>query len=207
MDRYPPAPRRTSNPDRFTLTIGASGHNPTDLNSYVAVEFDFLGDVLEAVRRVEALGADIRVVIKVRPNGYRKQYEQFAAEYFPGIVDEIVDQTPMRDVLARSDFFISIFSQTLFEASCMGIPVLYYRVGDVYKDPPFDGRSELVTVDDVADMVQALNDFRSGHPRYAAFLDRDVMERYIGPLDGRNLERNLAFVYELLDHPRHSLAS
>ena len=197
MDQYPPVTRRNFDPDRFTVTIGTSGHNNTDLNSYVAVEFDFMHDVFQALSLLKEQGVGIRVLIKVRPNGYRQQYEQFADEYFPGLVDEIIDQATMRDVLTRTDFFISIFSQTLFEASCMGIPVLYYRVGDVFKDPPFDGRSELVTVDCVADLVQALDDFRRGHPRYDAFLDRAVMERYIGPLDGGNLERNLTFVYRM----------
>lgn len=31
-----------------TITIGASGFNSTDLNSYVAVEFDFMYDILKA---------------------------------------------------------------------------------------------------------------------------------------------------------------
>ena len=38
--------------------------------------------------------------------------------------------------------------------------------------------------------------------RYDAFLDRTVMEKYIGFLDGRNLDRNLEFIYELLERPR-----
>lgn len=41
--------------------------------------------------------------------------------------------------------------------------------------------------------------FRSGNERYDAFLQRSVMEKYIGPLDGGNLERNLNFIYEILE--------
>jgi hypothetical protein len=29
-------------------------------------------------------------------------------------------------------------------------------------------------------------------------LDRDVMEKYIGPLDGKNLERNMNFIDTML---------
>lgn len=199
MDQYPPLGReRPFNPDAFTVTIGASGHNPTDLNSYVAVEFDFLHDVLEALSRLRKRGIKVRVVIKVRANGYRAQYEQFTAEYFPGLVDEILDVPPIRTVLEGTDFFISIYSQTLFEASCLGIACLYYRADDEINDPPFDGRSELVTVETVDDLVQALADFRRGASQFDAFLDRSVMERYIGPLDGKNVERNLAFIYDLV---------
>ena len=199
MDAYPPAPRRQHDPLRFTVTIGASGFNPTDLNSYVAVEFDFIDGVLQALRTVRDRGAEIRVVIKVRANGSKAQYLQFIDEYFPGLVAEVVDDVPMRAVLHESDLFISIYSQTLFEASCMGIPVVYYRVGDVFKYPPFDGRAELVTVDTVDALAEAVEDFRRGSSRFAPFLDREVMAAYIGPLDGRNLERNVQFSYDMLD--------
>lgn len=207
MDAYPPVPKRVHDANDFTVTIGASGFNPTDLNSYVAVEFDFLYGVLCAIERVRATGAKIRVVIKVRANGSRSQYVRFADEYFPGLVSEIVDTAPMRAVLRQTDLFISIYSQTLFEASCMGIPVVYYRVGDGFKFPPFDGHSELVTVDTVAALEQAIEDFRVDHARFVPFLDRSVMEEYIGPLDGQNLARNLRFVQQFLDDPALGVTS
>lgn len=193
---------RVINRDEPMVTIGASGHNNTDLNSYLAVEFEFLHDVLHALRIVKERGVRLRIVIKVRANGYRGQYEKFVKEYFPGLVDEILDNVPMGMVLERTDFFISIYSQTLFEASCMGIPCLYYKKDTEIMDPPFDGHSELVTVGNVDDLVEAIADFRSGHERYDAFLEKSVMEKYIGPLDGGNLERNLNFIYALLEQDK-----
>lgn len=199
MDAYvQDASPRMINRKAPTVTIGASGHNNTDMNSYLAVEFEFMFDVLEALRRIKDRSVELRIVIKVRTNGYREQYEQFTNEFFPGLVDDIVDKVPIKDILGRTDFFISIYSQTLFEASCMGIPCLYYKKDDEIMDPPFDGHSELVTVDNVDDLVKAFSDFQSGDKRFDAFLDKSVMEKYIGPLDGKNLERNLAFVYDLL---------
>ena len=191
--------QRKINRDRPTITIGASGHNNTDLNSYLAVEFDFLFDVLQALSIVKNGGVSLNVIIKVRANGYRGQYETFVKEYFSELVDEIIDIAPMSNVFEKTDFFISIYSQTLFEASCMGIPCLYYKKDTEIMDPPFDGNSELVTVENVDDLVDAILDFRSGNPRYAQFLEKSVMEKYIGPLDGKNLERNMDFVYGLLD--------
>lgn len=180
-----------------TVTIGASGHNNTDLNSYLAVEFEFLYDVLKALQTVKEQGESLRVVIKVRANGYRGQYESFVAEYFPGMVSEIIDSQPMATVLEKTDFYISIYSQTLFEASCLRIPCLYYKKDTEILDPPFNGDCELVTVNNVKDLVHAITDFQNGHSRYDAFLQKQVMEKYIGPLDGLNLERNLNFIYEL----------
>ncbi|NOT22164.1 MAG: hypothetical protein HOP22_05500 [Nitrospiraceae bacterium] len=199
MDAYVQnVPRRLINRKAPTVTIGASGHNNTSLNSYLAVEFEFMFDVLEALRRIKHESPELRIVIKVRSNGYREQYEQFSNEYFPGLVNEIMDNVSIKDVLDRTDFFITIYSQTLFEASCMGIPCLYYKKDDEIMYPPFDGYSELVTVDTVDDLVEAFHDFQSGDKRFDAFLDKAVMEKYVGPLDGRNLERNLSFIDDLL---------
>ena len=181
-----------------TVTIGASGHSNVDLNSYLAVEFEFMYDVLQALRISRERGVQLRIVIKVRANGYRGQYEDFVREFFPGMVDEILDSVPMKKVLEKTDFYITVYSSTVFEASCLGIPCVYYKKDTEITDPPFDGNSELVTVGNVDDLIKAIADFQSGHERYDAFLEKSVMEKYIGPLDGKNLDRNLAFIYDLL---------
>lgn len=190
--------RRIVNCDTPTITIGTSAYSPIDLNSYVAVEFDFMYDVLSALKILKERGTKLRVILKVRTNGYRDQYKNFTHEYFPGLVDEILDEIPFSKVLEQTDFYISLYSQTLFEASCLGIPCLYYKNDCEILDPPFDGNSELVTVGNVADLVSAVTDFQSGHERYLPFLDRTVMEKYIGPLDGDNLDRNLTFIRQLI---------
>jgi len=200
MDAYARATARQINRGQPTITIGASGFNNIDLNSFLAVEFEFLHDVLSAIRNLGAEASASRVLLKVRPNGYREQYRQFAEEYFPGMVDLIIDNVPMREVLDESDLFISIYSQTLFEASCMGIPVIYHKSDREIIDPPFDGKSELVTTHDVPGLERALRDFLAADDRFDAFLDKAVMEKYVGPLDGRNLVRNLDFVLGLLDN-------
>jgi CDP-glycerol glycerophosphotransferase (TagB/SpsB family) len=173
----------------------------------VAVEFEFLHDVLQALQIVKAQGADLSITIKVRDNGYRSQYEAFVQEYFPGLVELIADRVPIRSILERSDFYISIYSQTLFEASCLGIPCLYYKKDDEILFAPFDGRSELVTVSTTQDLVTAVTDFLAGHDRFDAFLQREVMEKYIGPLDGGNVERNLNQIYGLLQQPAPGAAA
>ena len=197
---------RVVNRNSPTVTIGASGFNIMDLNGYVAIEFEFMWDVLEALQTIKNQGVDVYIVIKVRSNGYREQYESFAKEYFPGLVDEIQDIIPMRDVLEKTDLYISINSQTLFEASCLGIPCIYYKNDTEFMCPPFDNKSELVTVNNVPDLVHAITDFRSGHVRFDEFLQRPVMEKYIGPLDGKNLQRNLDFINSLLQQQKTGAA-
>jgi hypothetical protein len=195
MDEYVLSKPRSINRVTPTVTIGASGFNVTNLDSYVAVEFEFLHDVLNALRALKERGVALRIIIKVRSNGYKQQYDDFAAEYFPGLVDEILQAVPMRSVLERTDFYISIYSQTLFEASCLGIPCLYYKKDTETMFAPFDGRSELVTVDNPEDLIAAFDDFLLQRPRFDAFLKKSVMEKYIGFIDGGNLDRNLDYIY------------
>jgi hypothetical protein len=207
MDAYSQVTPKNINRISPTITVGTSGFNNVDLNSFVAVEFEFLDEVLSAIRNLTDRDRRFRVVLKVRPNGYRELYQQFTDEYFPGMVDVIIDEVPMRTVLDGTDLFISIYSQALFEASCMGIPVIYHKNDREIIDPPFDGKSELVTSHDIADLEQALRDFLSGSHRFDAFLDRNVMEKYVGPLDGGNLKRNIDFVFQLLDKQKEALAT
>lgn len=199
MDGYPPVSRALGvGKSAVEIAVGASGYNNIDLNSYVAVEFEFMFDVLQALQAVKRQGKNLRITIKVRPNGYIEQYRRFSEEYFPGLVDVIVDRAPMREVLEKADFYISIYSQTIFEASCLGVPCIYYKKDDEILDPPFDGKSELVTADSVEDLTAAILGFFAGSSRFDAFLCRSVMEKYIGPLDGENLSRNLDYIYSLL---------
>lgn len=199
MDSYHEVMKtRIVNRQTPTITVGASGFNIVDLNSYLAIEFEFLWDVLRSLTEVTLQGITPKIIIKVRSNGYKAQYTDFIHEYFPDLDVEIQDVAPMIDVLKKTDFYISIYSQTLFEASCLGIPCVYYKKDNEIIPPPFDGKSELVTIDTIADLTQAVIDFCSEHERYLPFLDRAVMEKYIGPLDGKNLDRNLHHIYDLL---------
>ncbi len=199
MDNYPPLKTpRVINRTHPTVTIGTSGFNPIDLNSYVAVEFEFMYDVLSALQKIIDNHTPMEIIIKIRPNGYEKQYSDFIETFFPTLSIQLISATPMKNVLDKTDLYITIYSQTLFEASCLGIPSIYYKKDPEIMDPPFDEKSELVTLSSVDDLVQAFADFQSGDTRYNAFLDRSVMERYIGPLDGNNMQRNINFVYELL---------
>lgn len=205
MDDYARSAQHRISRTASTVTIGASGHNNTDLNSYLAVEFEFMFDVLTALRSYKEQGRISRIVIKVRPNGYAEQYVRFVGEYFPELVDQILDSIPMKAVLERTDLYISIYSQTVFEASCLGVPCLYYKKDNEIMDPPFDGRSELVTATTPEELLAAIADFHSGSSRYDAFLRKSTMEKYVGPLDGGNLERNLNQIYSLLG--RHAPSS
>jgi len=200
MDEYVLSEKRIVNRILPTITIGTAGFNSIDLNSYVAFEFDFLYDVLSAIQNVaSSRNLIININIKVRSNGFIEQYKSFVSEYFPLLKSvNFIDSIPIQSILEKTDFYISFYSQTLFEASALGIPVVYYRKDNEIMDAPFDGNSELVTSYSVKELEQSIVDFLEDNPRYSEFLKRDAMEKYIGPLDGENLNRNLNFIKKML---------
>ena len=143
MDAYSDLETKKSiNRDLPTIVIGTSGFNSVSLNSYVALEFEFIHEVLTAISEEQS---DVCIVLKVRPNGYREQYKNFCKDYFPRVNISIEDKVPMKTVLTNADLYISIYSQTLFEASCLGVPCIYYKNDNETLFPPFDAMSELVT--------------------------------------------------------------
>jgi hypothetical protein len=105
----------------------------------------------------------------------------------------------MAEVFISTDLYISLYSQTHFEASCFGIPCIYYKNDKEIIDPPFDFKSELVTVDNISDLEKAILDFANGSTIFDDFLKKSVLEKYIGPLDGKNLDRNIEFITKLIN--------
>ena len=199
MDIYSNVSPKLINRVTPTIGIGVAGYSPIDLNSFLAVEFDFLEQVLLAIQSLVEKGQVIKVILKVRPNGYSRQYEEFTEEFFPGLVNTIFCDESMHTFFDQCDLYISTYSQTLFEASCLGIPVIYHKSDFEMSHPPFDGNTELVTTYDVNSLKNKLEQFLLGNDQFDAFLNRAVMEKYVGPLDGGNLERNLNFILGLLN--------
>jgi len=199
MDAYSRRDCKNINRSNSTITIGASAHSIVDLNSFVAVEFEFLYDTLQSIRKSINNGLDIKkIIIKTRANGYLSQYVDFIKEYFSDLPIEIKSDITMTEVFINTDLYISLYSQTHFEAACLGIPCIYYKNDNQIFDPPFDFDSELVTVDNTIDLQKAIFDFFSGSTIFEEFSERHVLEKYIGPLDGNNLQRNLDFIYKLI---------
>ena len=199
MDRYPPVKSRPVNRRNPVITVGASGFNNLDLNSYLAVEFDFMFDVLSAIKDFSNRIGGASVRIKVRANAYLEQYQQFLEEYFPSFVNHVFHMEPFQELLSDTDLFISINSQTIFEASCSGIPSIYYKKDNEFLNPPWDGKSEVVMASSREELDEALQDFYTGSDRFNQFMNRQTMEQYVGPLDGKNLERNYDQVLKMLD--------
>jgi hypothetical protein len=187
--------RRDINRKEPTVLIGAAGFSNADLTSYLAIEFDFINDVIKACEAIIKNGSKIKLKVKVRPNGYIEQYRELFREYFDRLNIEVYDTTPIKELLKQADLYISVNSQTLFEASVIGIPVIYYKKDKDCDTPPFDLKSELVTAVTIDELEKNIRLFQDGDNVFDKFLDKKVMEKYIGPLDGHSLEKNMEFIY------------
>ncbi len=181
------------------IVIGTSGFNSLDLTSFSAIEFEFIYEILTAIHNVWEPPASYSLTIKVRANGLVSQYERFVKQYFPDIPIRIVQKISIKDLLEHCDMYISTHSQTLFEASCAGVPVIYYKNHVESLHAPFDSNSELITCHSVSELEKILKDTDYRRELFQPFLRREIMEKYVGPLDGRNLDRNIEFILKLVN--------
>jgi hypothetical protein len=198
MDFYANCEKKIINPLNPTIVIGTSGYNPVDLNSYLAIEFDFIFDVLEVLRK-NINSKKINILIKVRTNGYLEKYNEFIKEYFGEMEIHVVQNVPFINVIKKADLYISIYSQTLFEAACLGIPSIYYKKDTEVNSRPFDCKSELVTAENITELENSVNSFFEKSEIFTNFMKKETLEKYVGFLDGNNCKRNLEFIYSLLE--------
>jgi hypothetical protein len=200
MDVYFNLPRREINKEYPVILIGTSGYNSLDLNSYLSIEFEFIYNVLQVLNDIFHSGKKFTIIIKVRTNGYVERYKQFLKEYFPKLQAIVEQNHDFASLLIKSDLYISFYSQTILEAAALGIPTIYFKNDTQTLFRPFDGNSELVTVSDSLKLSEMISLFFEGNGEFSLFQQKEILEKYIGPLDGKNLERNLDFINLLVNN-------
>jgi hypothetical protein len=198
MDKYSNLSFKEIDRSNPVIIIGTAGYDSTDLNSYLAYEFDFIYDILDSLLQLFNDGYSSKIIIKVRANGYIDMYENFVKKYFPQMNIFVVQNIPFVEIIKTGDLYISIFSQTLFEAACFGIPTIYYKNDSQFIHAPFDGNSELVTATNIDELKKVIKSFYLGDEIFDLFLDKKILEKYIGPLDGLNTKRNIEFINKLI---------
>jgi hypothetical protein len=199
MDSYYQAKQRALNYEKPHIVVGTSAFNPLDLNSYLSVEFDFVFDILNTLYQLKQNGREFTVSLKVRSNTYAQLYYQLVDEFFSDMKIKIYEQEPFYNIITMADLYITFYSQTVFEASCLGIPVIYYKNDTQESNQPFDGKSELVTANTTDDLFNYVTDFYEKRDTFNEFKLREVMQKYVGPLDGKNTSRNIEFIETLLE--------
>jgi hypothetical protein len=198
MDIYASAPIKEIDRKVPTIVIGSAGFNLLDLNSYLAVEFDFLNEIYSALSYLCEEGFPFKLIIKARSNAYKILYEQMLSEFFPTMQTDIEQDASFHEIIQRADLYITFYSQTVFEASCLGIPVIYYKNDTQEVNRPFNGCTELVTARTINELKEKIRLFYADSDIFTPFLQREVMEEYVGPLDGLSTKRNIDFMFSLV---------
>jgi hypothetical protein len=202
MDKYALRSSKTTSineSDTFVIGIGTAGLNNTDLVSYSAFEFDFMYECLSAIQSLQISGKIVEIRLRVRTNGVVNKYQCFVEEYFPDLNIIFCQDDTLLDYFAKLNLYISFYSQTLLEASAMGIPVIYFKFDEEDLYPPFDSKSELVTAESRTKLFKLMKDFNSDVKIYHNFMDPAILERYIGFIDGGNLQRNIEVIEGMLE--------
>ncbi len=199
MDIYCKKKKKIVNREKPVIIIGTSGYNPLDLNSYLAVEFDFINTILSVLKQFKLAGKIFSIVIKVRANGFIHSYKQLIEEYFPEMDITLEQTAAFISIIEKADLYISFYSQTIFEASLLGIPSIYFKNDRQTLNRPFDGNSELVTARTADELQSKILSFFEGGKEFDSFLEFSTMEKYIGPLDGQSKKRNIDFIHSILN--------
>ena len=185
--------------DTFVIGIGTAGLNNTDLVSYSAFEFEFMYECLSAIQLVRDSGKAIEIRLRVRANGVVNMYRRFVREYFPDLKIIFCQNESLVDYFSKLNLYVTFYSQTILEASAMGVPAIYFKVDEEDLHPPFDSKSEVVTAKSRADLFKLMKDFNSDSQVYRNFMDPATLEKYIGFIDGGNLQRNIKAIEGMLE--------
>jgi hypothetical protein len=191
----PAGTNRVSHQDRSRILIGSFTFSPVDLNCRRSDSERFLAEVLEGIRRSRR--RPDQVVVKLHPADATDHYREILEIQSPFPVD-VVSTGDITGMLDRFDLYITTYSTSLIEAVGLGLPVIYYRVNPQRLHPPFShdpflARCTAATPDQVATLLDGpASPFETADARAA------WIEQYLGPRDGRSVDRIVAAIREKL---------
>jgi hypothetical protein len=126
-------------------------------------------------------------------------YRRFVTEYFPDLKIIFCQDESLVDYFSKLNLYVSFYSQTILEASAFGVPAIYFKFDEEDLHPPFDCNSEVVTAKSRAELFELMKDFNSDSQAYRNFMDPATLEKYIGFIDGGNLQRNIKAIEGMLE--------
>ena len=131
-----------------------------------------------------------RVTVKLHPADEAAHYGEILSE-FAELEPEIVAHGDVTALFDSADVYITTYSTSLLEAVAVQLPVVYYRVNPQRLHAPFAGDAflERRTAGSREELAALLDDPPA---EFATHEERmGWCERYLGPLDGRSVDRVL----------------
>jgi hypothetical protein len=173
---------------RKRVLIGSFTFSPIDLNCRRSDPESFLALVLEGIRRSSIVRP--RVTVKLHPADEGAPYSAIIADY-ADLEPTVISAGDVTALFEDADVYITTYSTSLLEAVAVGVPVVYFRVNNQRLLAPFsdDDFMEQQTATSAAEIATLLD---NPPPEFAKRADRRRWcEQYLGPLDGRSVQRVL----------------
>lgn len=184
----PPRVRATSTREIGRILVGTFTFSPVDLNCRRSDPEAFMAAVLDGILASET-ARRAEIVIKLHPADRVDHYLSTISR-FGDLRISIVDQGDITEMFDDADLHVTTYSTSLLEAVARDLPVIYYRVNHQRLHAPFTGDSllEKRTADSPQELTRLLN-----QPLIYALPPSGIreawVEQYLGPVDGRTVER------------------
>jgi hypothetical protein len=174
---------------RTRLVVGSFTFSPIDLNCRRSDPETFLAHVFEGIGMSSITRP--RLTLKLHPADEIAHYAVILSR-FAELEPVIVSNGDVVSLFDDADVYVTTYSTSLLEAVAVGLPVIYYRVNPQRLHPPFEGDHFLQkrTATSPAELAALLDE---PPPEFETPQERlRWCERYVGPLDGRSVERVLS---------------
>jgi hypothetical protein len=176
------------------VLIGSFTFSPVDIACHRSDAENFLRAAVAGIRQSER-GRDAAIRVKLHPAD--------RIDHYAGMIDDGVEFVTDGDVVQMFDdaeLYITTYSTSLLEAIATGLPSIYLRINDQRLHAPFSAddfmeRRTARTREDIARLI----DDPGGVFRLPPAGERERwIEQYLGPADGRSVERIEAAISERL---------
>lgn len=171
-------------------------YSPNAINCSKHLEDEYLFDILKTLAFYNMNKKTLAIYIKPHPAS-SIEYLKYFLKYYKFHDIQIVNGR-FGDVIKKADLYISNWSTSNFEAAALGIPVIYYKKDKMIFHKPFDGDSEMPAARNQSELKKLIDLFLEKPCNLSLFCNREILEKYMGPLDGYNVERVYSFLEKVL---------
>jgi hypothetical protein len=159
----------------------------------------YILEVLETLCKFENVSITIRYRDKERCVYYKWVIKNYFDKYNENIKFEDLGSSQFQDIISNYDIYITSTSGSIFEAAlAAGKYCISYICNGTKMDPPFDGNSELMTARNPGELRRIVKDIMVEKVYTKEFNKKEVLEKYIGPLDNSN-ERIYNFLNKIMN--------
>ncbi len=197
-----PTPATDDAAERRGVLVGTFTFSAVDINCRRSDPESFLEAVLTAIA-TSSWAAGEPVTIKLHPADNPGHYQQIF-DRFEDLDMRVMTTGDVTGLFARHRMYITTYSTSLLEAARAGLPIAYFRANEQEIHAPFSDDPILAsrTADTPERLTELIDTAAAPSATGTAPNIEDWVEQYLGPADGRSVERIIAAIEETLSDRR-----